>query len=107
MMPYLPYVLWSQLPFGDPDSFLDWNGGPHWLIHQQLAKATGTALVELDSLRQDPFPHGILHRDLSAVLGLGASYDFTNYDLNDPESWAEFHLAHAAAHQSLAAAAKL
>ena len=102
----LPLTLWESVPFGDKDAFLDWNL-PHWLTHVALASKTGTALVPLDSLLDDPFPLAQLHRDESAKLGLAVNWDFAGYDLKDRNSFYEFMLAHAAHHSQLAQAAQL
>ncbi len=103
---YLPMTLWQTIPYGDRDAFLDWNLS-HWLTHIQLAKNTKTELIPLDTLRDDPFPHAQLHRDLAAQLGLAITLDFAGYDLNDRASYYEFMLSHSAHHSELAANAGL
>lgn len=97
---YIPYTLWQQIPFGDPDAFIDWNA-QHFMIHQVLASRTITSLVPLDSIRDDPFPHGNMHKDLSAAFGLPITWDFSDYDLSDRDGYYEFMLAHSAHHQQL------
>lgn len=103
---YLPYTLWEQIPFGDRDAWLDWLA-PHFMVHQALAAKTGTAIYLLDTMRKDPFPHGNMHRDVAAALGLPPTWDFTSYDLSDKSAFSDFMLAHASSHQQLAAAAGL
>lgn len=102
----LPVTLWQTVPFGDPDAFLDWNL-PHFLAHMELAKKTFTEWMLLDTLREDPFPHALLHRDLSAKLGKEVNLDFAGYDLNDRDSYYQFMTAHAAHHSELASAVGL
>src|SRR5580765_7527339 len=102
MMNIVPYPLWQTIPFGDPDSFLDFNL-QHMLVHRELAKKTFTEWFPLDTLRDDPFPHAMLHRDLSAKVGEAVSLDFAGYDLKDRDSYYNFMMAHAAHHAELAA----
>lgn len=102
----LPAVLWQSVSYGDPDAFLDWNL-QHALTHQALAMKTTTAIIPLDSLRDDPFPHGELHRNEAAALGLPVIWDFTNYQLKERDSFDEFMLAHSEHHRLLASAAGL
>ena len=102
----LPLTLWEAVPFGDQDAWLDWNL-QHWLSHIELAKKTKTEWITLDNLKDDPFPHSQLHRDIASILGLKANFDFANYDLKDRNSYYDFMLSHSHAHADLNLAAGL
>lgn len=105
-LPFLPIVLWQAVPFGDRDAFLDWQL-PHHLTHQTLADATGTPLILLDGMRDDPWPHAEMHHRLALSLGISDIWNFAGYDLNDRASYNDFMLAHAQAHSALQTAAGL
>ena len=103
-LPYLPTLLWLQVPFGDPDAWQDWLL-PHYLMHQALAAATGTPLVPIDTLRDQLMPHAQMHQDLATALSLPSAWDFAGYDLRNRDSYYEFMLAHASHHVLLTEAA--
>jgi len=102
----LPVVIFQNIPFGDKDAWLDFQL-PHWLWHIEIAKKTNTRLVPLDTMRDDAFAHALMHKDASVALGLPADNNFTDFDLNDQDSYYEFLLAHADAHSLLQTTAGL
>lgn len=95
-----PTIIYESVPYGDADAFLDFNL-VHYLAHIALAQKTGTAMMLLDDLRQNTYSHALMHKDVSAKLGLAINYDFASYDLTDRNSFNEFMLANSAAHQLL------
>jgi len=102
----LPSVLWQAVPFGDKDAFLDW-GMQHYLVHVALAKKTKTSMMTFDELRNDPFPHAQVHRNLAVALASPDNFDFGSYDLTDRDSYYNFMENHATVHQKLQVLANL
>jgi|SRR5215831_21251236 len=102
----LPLTLWQSIPFGDPDSFTDWQL-QHWLHHIEIAKKTNTRLIPLDTMRDDSFAHALIHRDEASALSLPAELNFTDFDLNDQDSYYDFLLSHSDHHALLGSTAGL
>lgn len=84
-----PPVLWQGVPFGDADSFVDFNG-QHMLWHRVLAQATGTPFLLVDDLRANLANNATMHEAVAAKLGLLGPPDLLGYDLNDRASFQLF-----------------
>lgn len=97
-------LLWMSLPFKSETAFLDW-GGQHQTWHYALARATKTAFILLDDLRDNMESHASLHNQIADALGVSRVGDMTSFSLEDETSWISFHYLNAADHERFRVAA--
>lgn len=102
----LPPLLWQSVPFGDPDSWLDFLGY-HAIWHSELAKVTGTIYVATDDLKTELLKHSEMHAQLDKALRIPSAYDLVSYDLSDRQSFEGFMQTHGNLHQQERLAAGL
>lgn len=79
---------------------MDWLGHHAW-HHARLARATQTARLLIDDLRDYPDVHAGLHQAVAHALGVAPPPDFLSYDLTDRAAFEAFMLVHALDHQRL------
>ena len=102
----MPPLLWQSVPFGDPDSWLDFLGY-HATWHEALATHTKTIFVATDDLKGELLRHAEMHAQLDKALGIPTAYDLVSYDLADRQSYEGFMQLHGNLHQQERLAAGL